>query len=109
MPPPRLVMNLCHRMRVGQVRHFHRISISKQIVLFAPAKFTTPDLKHVLSATNLTFVRHSSGDGREQPEVLASVNREPMDVTEDIIPEAPEVPVEEAVEQVAIVLVYFFI
>ncbi|KAL5245259.1 hypothetical protein ACI65C_012669 [Semiaphis heraclei] len=104
MPPPRLVMNLCHRMRVGQVRHFHRISISKRVVLFAPAKFTTPDLRHVLSATNLTFVRHSSVDGREQPEVLSSVNRESVDVTEDVIPEAPEVPIEEAVEQIAIVL-----
>jgi len=95
-------------MRVGQVRHFHRISISKRVVLFPPAKFTTPDHRHILSATNLTFVRHSSGDGREQPAVLSSVNREPVDLTEDVIPEAPEVPVEEAVEQVAVVLVYFF-
>jgi len=92
-------------MRVGQVRHFHRVSISKRLVLLAPNKFTTPDLRHVLSATNFTFVRHSSGDGREQPEVLSSVNREPVDLTEDIIPEAPEVPVEAAVEQVAIALV----
>jgi len=105
MPPPRLAMNLCLRLRVGQVRHFHRISISKRAVLFAPEKFTTPDHRHVLSATNLTFVRHSSGDGREQSEVLSSVNPEPVDLTEDVIPEAPEVPIEAAVEQVAIVLV----
>lgn len=101
-------MSLCLRMRVGQIRHFHRVSISKQVILLAPDKFrkTRPtDLRHVLSATNLTFVRHSSGDGREQPELLSSVTREPVDLTEDVIPDAPEVPIEAAAEQVAIALV----
>lgn len=108
MPPPRLVMSLCLRMRVGQVRHFHRVSISKRVILLAPDKFShtrLTDHRHVLSATNLTFIRHSSGDGREQPELLSSVNSEPVDLTEDVIPDAPEVPIEAAVEQVAIALV----
>jgi len=94
-------------MQVGQVRHFHRVSISKRLVLLGPYKFPTPDLRH-LTATNFTFVRHSSGDGRGQPELLSSDNREPVDLTDDVIPDAPEVPIEAAVEQVAIVLVYFF-
>lgn len=107
MPPPRLVMNLCLRMQVGQVRHFHRVSLSKRLVLLGPKKFTTPDLKY-LTAANFTFIRHSSGDGREQPELLSSDNRVPVDLTEDVIPEAPEVPIEAAAEQVEIALVHFF-
>lgn len=74
------------------------------MVSLAPNKFLTPDFKH-LTATSFTFVRYSSGESHEQ---LSSADHKnvSVDTTEEVIPDAPEVPVETpGSEQVEIFLV----
>lgn len=68
----------------------------------APNKFLTPSLRHI-TATNFTFIRHgSSGESDARTEQSSTVVKDDatVDLTEDIIPEAPELPVE-AVTEVA--------
>lgn len=62
-----------------------------------------------LTATNFTFVRYSSGESYDQLSSVTSDNRDSMDLTEDVIPELPEVPIEAAADQVEKVLVYYLI
>ncbi|VVC39482.1 Hypothetical protein CINCED_3A023736 [Cinara cedri] len=100
----RLFTTLLQKPMIGQTCNFHRFSNTTfKLVSLAPKKFLTPDLKH-LTATSFTFIRHSSGESHVES-TLANNNKESVDLTDDVIPDAPEVPVETtSVEQVEIVL-----
>lgn len=67
----------------------------------APNKFLTPVLRRV-TATSFTFIRHNSGESDAQTEQSPTEVKDDatIDLTEDLIPEAPELPVE-AVSEVA--------
>lgn len=53
------------------------------------------------------IVRHGSGENHEQSSV--SKGDETIDLTEEIIPEAPQLPVDTIAEQIDTVLVHVFI
>jgi len=89
----RVLSTLLQLPRIGQTCNFHRLSIPKSL---APNKFLTPGLER-LTAANFTFLRHSSSEHNAPSEQSSSV----VDFTEDVIPEAPEVPVDAGdVEQI---------
>lgn len=93
-----------------QACEYHRISINRQLVSLTPNKHFTPKLRH-LTATNFTFVRHSSNETlRELEEPISNItgNEESLDLTTDIIPDAPEIP-SEVVEEVVKVFVCYLI
>lgn len=91
--------------QIGQTCNFHRLSNTTfKPVSLAPSKFLAPDLRN-LTAASFTFIRHSSDDSHKQSS-LADNKDESEDLTDNIIPEAPQVPIETNVEQVEIVLVY---
>jgi hypothetical protein len=62
-----------------------------------------------LTAFNFTFLRHNSGESNEQISSVTSGNDDSLDLTEDVIPERPEVPIEASVEHVEKVLVYILL
>lgn len=73
-----------------------------------PNKLSTSSRRN-WTATNFKIVRYSSGESYEQLSSVTSDISDSLDLTEDAIPERPEVPVETAVEQVEKVLVYYLI
>lgn len=82
-----------------QTCNIHRFSIAES---FAPNKFLTPGLRNS-TAVNFTFLRHNSNVNNEPLNQSSST----VDLTEDVIPEAPEVPIEladinQAVEKVLV-------
>lgn len=102
---------LFHFGQIKQTCYFHRLAVSKRPVSLAPYKFLISDFRQ-LTVANLNFVRHSSGEGFNQSERISTVasDNQTIDLSEDVIPDAPELPTDAAIDQVVEkVLVYYFI
>ncbi|XP_050419830.1 mitochondrial inner membrane protein OXA1L [Adelges cooleyi] len=93
------LLKLVQRPTSVRICSFHRLSTPNRLVLLKCRASRIPEIR-TISATNFAFVRHSSDGSKELPNenAASSSTNDKIDSTEDIIPEPPEVPIEEIVE-----------